>query len=189
MDKEGALAFATPADWSSWLAQNHDRAPELWVKLYRKGSGTPSINWEEAVIEALAYGWIDGVKHSGDETHWFQRFTPRRAKSVWSVKNTRHVEKLIAEGRMHPAGMAKVEAARADGRWDAAYEGGKTGEIPQDFLDLLDADPAAKATYQTLNAANRFAIYYRLTTAKRPETRAKRLTEMLGKLATGQRIL
>ena len=189
MAVENPVAFASPTEWSNWLARNHAIEQSLWMKLYRKSSAATSITWEQAVIEALAYGWIDGVKNAGDETHWFQRFTPRRAKSVWSKKNTTHVEKLIAEGRMHPAGLAKVEAARADGRWDAAYSGGKTSEIPQDFLDLVAQDIAALATYQTLNAANRYAIYYRLTSAKKPETRTKRMGEILAKLTAGERIL
>lgn len=182
----GPLPFATPQDWRAWLEANHATATEAVVKLYKKASGIPSITWEEAVIEALAFGWIDGVKRPGDEAYWLQRFTPRKARSGWSQKNRAHAEKLIAEGRMTPAGLAQVEAAKADGRWDAAYAGGKDAKVPQDFLDALT--PKAAATYQTLNAQNRFALYYCLTTAKRPETRAKRFAEFMAMLERSERL-
>ena len=181
----GPLAFAAPQDWRAWLEAHHVTATEITLKLYKKASGTPSITWEQAVIEALAYGWIDGVKRPGGEDHWLQRFTPRKARSGWSQKHRTHVERLIAEGRMAPAGLKQVEAAKADGRWDAAYAGGKDAQVPQDFLDALT--PAAAATYATLNARNRFALYYRLTTAKRPETRAKRFGEFMAMLERGER--
>lgn len=180
------LPFATPQDWRDWLETNHATTPELTLKLYKKASGIPSITWEEAVIEALAFGWIDGVKRPGDDTFWLQRFTPRRPRSGWSQKNRTHVERLIAEGRMTPAGLAQVQAAKADGRWDAAYAGGKDAQVPQDFLDALTAEAAR--TYATLNAQNRFAITYRLTTAKRPETRAKRLADFVAMLERGERL-
>ena len=180
------LPFATPADWRVWLQANHTTATELTLKLYRKASGTPSITWEEAVIEALAFGWIDSTRRPGGPDYWLQRFGPRKPRSPWSQKNRAHVEKLIADGRMTPAGLAHVAAAKADGRWDAAYAGGKDAEVPQDFLDALT--PEAAQTYQTLNAQNRFAIYYRLTTAKRPETRAKRIADFVAKLARGERL-
>jgi uncharacterized protein YdeI (YjbR/CyaY-like superfamily) len=179
------LPFATPADWRNWLQANHATATELTLKLYKKASGTPSITWEEAVIEALAFGWIDSTKRPGGTDHWLQRFSPRKPRSGWSQKNRAHVERLIAEGRMTSAGLAHVEAAKADGRWDAAYAGGKDAQVPQDFLDALT--PEAAQTYQTLNAQNRFALYYRLTTAKRPETRAKRIADFVAMLARGER--
>lgn len=179
------LPFATHADWRDWLQAHHATLPEVTLKLYKKDSGIPSITWEQAVIEALAFGWIDSTKRPGGPDHWLQRFGPRKARSGWSQKNRTHVEKLIAEGRMTPAGLAHVDAAKADGRWDAAYAGGKAAQVPQDFLDALT--PEAAATYQTLNAQNRFAIYYRLTSAKRPETRAKRLADFVAMLARGER--
>lgn len=179
------LPFATPEDWRAWLGAHHATATEVTLKLYKKSSGIPSITWEEAVIEALAFGWIDGIKRPGDDRHWLQRFTPRKPRSGWSQKNRAHAEKLIAEGRMTPAGLKQVEAAKADGRWDVAYAGGKDAQVPQDFLDALTL--AAAATYATLNARNRFAIYYRLTTAKRPETRTKRFAEIMAVLERGER--
>lgn len=182
------LPFATPQDWRAWLEANHATAAEAVLKLYRKASGTPSISWEEAVIEALAFGWIDGVKRSGGPDHWLQRFTPRKARSAWSQKNRAHAERLIAEGRMTPTGLAQVDAAKRDGRWDAAYSGGKTAEIPQDFLDALAANPVAAREYDTIDARNRYAIYYRLTTARRPETRARRIADFIAMLERGERL-
>ena len=156
--------------------------------LHKKGSGVPSITWEQAVIEALAHGWIDGVKKSVSETQWMQRFTPRKPGSAWSQKNITHAEKLIGEGRMTPAGLAQVAAAKASGRWDTAYSGGKGAELPQDFLDAVAINPQALTALNTLNAKNRYAIYYRLTTAKRPETRAKKVAEFVAMLARGERL-
>jgi len=187
MPPEAPLPFATPADWRAWLETHHASEPQITLKLYRKASGTASITWEEAVIEALAFGWIDGVKRPGGPDHWLQRFTPRKPRSGWSQKNRTHVDRLIAEGRMTPAGLKQVEAAKADGRWDAAYSGGKNAEIPQDFLDAVAQVAKAAETYATLNAQNRYAIYYRLTTVKRPETRAKRIADFVAMLARGER--
>lgn len=182
------VPFATPADWRAWLQKHHATAGEAVLKLYKKASAIPSITWEEAVIEALAFGWIDSTKRPGGPDHWLQRFSPRKPRSGWSQKNRAHVEKLIAEGRMTPAGLAHVTAAKADGRWDAAYAGGKDAQVPQDFLDALTRNPKAAETFNTLNAQNRFAIYYRLTTAKRPETRAKRFADFIDMLARGDRL-
>lgn len=156
--------------------------------LYKKGSGIPSITWEQAVIEALAHGWIDGVKKSANETQWLQRFTPRKAGSAWSQKNIGHAEKLMAEGRMTAAGLAHVAAAKANGRWDTAYSGGKAAELPGDFLQAVAQNPAASAALKTLDTKNRYSIYYRLATAKRPETRAKKLAEFVAMLARGETI-
>ena len=182
-----AVPFATPEDWRAWLEAHHATDTEVMLKLYKKASGTPSITWEEAVIEALAFGWIDGIKRSGDDVHWLQRFTPRKPRSTWSQKNRTHVERLIATGRMAPAGLAQVKAAQADGRWDLAYSGGKSAEVPQDFLEALAQNPDAARSYDSLNAQNRYAIYYRLTTAKRPVTRAKRIADFVALLARGER--
>lgn len=181
------LPFATQAEWMAWLAANPD-AREVWV-LYHKKGGLPSIDWEQAVIGAIAHGWIDGIRKTVNETQWMQRFTPRKPGSAWSAKNTAHAEKLILEGRMTPAGLAHVTAAKADGRWELAYSGGKTADLPQDFLDAVASIPAAQATLQTLDSRNRYAIYYRLTTAKRPETRAKRLTDFVAMLARGDKLI
>jgi uncharacterized protein YdeI (YjbR/CyaY-like superfamily) len=179
------IPFAEPQHWNDWLAQNHE-AREVWVLFHKKASGVPSITWEQAVIEALAHGWIDGVKKSLNETQWLQRFTPRKPGSAWSQKNIAHAEKLIANGRMTPAGLAHVTLAKANGRWDTAYSGGKGADLPQDFLDAVAANPQAATGLNKLDTKNRYAIYYRLTTAKRPETRAKRLADYLALLEKGE---
>ncbi len=178
--------FATPQDWHDWLAA-HPEATEIWV-LYHKKGGAVSIDWEQAVIEALAHGWIDGIRKTVNETQWMQRFTPRKPGSAWSQKNIAHAEKLIVEGRMKPAGLAHVLAARSDGRWEVAYSGGKGADLPQDFLDAVAQNPAATETLKTLDAKNRYAMYYRLVTTKRPETRAKKLAEYVAMLARGERL-
>jgi uncharacterized protein YdeI (YjbR/CyaY-like superfamily) len=181
------LTFATPRDWALWLAQNHDIATEANVRMFKKGSGLPSLTWEDAVIESLAWGWIDGVKRSLDAQSWVQRFTPRRARSGWSQRNRDHAERLIAAGRMMPPGLAQVAAAKADGRWDAAYAG-KDFEVPPDFLlAMAGASTDARAHFSGLNRKNHFALYYRLTTAKRAETRAKRVAEFVAMMERGER--
>ncbi|MGA9657623.1 MAG: YdeI/OmpD-associated family protein [Asticcacaulis sp.] len=181
------IAFATPNDLSQWLANNHASATELWVRIYKKQSGTPSVTWEDCVIASLAWGWIDGHKRSLDEVSFLQRLTPRRAKSNWSKKNCEHVERLIAEGQMQPAGLVHIEAAKQDGRWESAYAGSADMVIPDDFLAALAKDPEAKAFFDTLNRTNLFAIYHRLHTAKKPETRAKRIIDIVQKLRRNER--
>lgn len=181
------LAFATPAAWHDWLAVNHERASEVWVLYHKKASGVASVDWQQAVVEALVWGWIDGIRKTQNDTQWVQRFTPRKAGSAWSQINRAHAERLIAEGRMQAAGLAQVAIAQANGRWGAAYSGGKGADLPQDFLDALAQGPeAAKAKFATLNARNRYAIYYRVTTAKRPETRTKRIADFITMLERGE---
>lgn len=182
-----ALAFERSEDLARWLSDHHATATELWVRIYKAGSERRSVTWTDCVVEAIRFGWIDGLKRSHDECSYLQRLTPRRAKSSWSAKNREHADRLIAEGRMTPAGMSQVEAARTDGRWDAAYHGSATMVIPQDFLDALAALPVAEAFYQTLDRKNLYPIYYRLATAKRPETRARRLQLILEQLLRGER--
>ena len=182
------IPFATSADWSDWLAAHPD-ATEVWVLYHRKGSGVPSIDWEQAVVEALAHGWIDGIRTTVNETQWMQRYTPRKPRSIWSAKNVATAERLIAEGRMTLADLAAVKAGQASGQWAVAYSGGGEGaQVPQDFLNALALAPqAARDTYATFDSRNRYAIYHRLTTAKRPETRAKRITDFVDLLARGER--
>ena len=181
-----SVAFATSAHLDKWLRANHARATELWVRIYKKGSGTPSVDWNDCVVAALAWGWIDGHKKSLDEDSFLQRLTPRRPKSNWSQKNCAHAERLIAEGLMQPAGLAHVEAARADGRWAQAYAGSATMVIPDDFLAALGKNAAAKRFYATLDRRNLFSIYHRVTTAKREATRTKRIADIVAKLARGE---
>ncbi|GAB3115323.1 YdeI/OmpD-associated family protein [Bordetella tumbae] len=166
---------------------HHQHSSEVWVQIFKKGSGKQSVTWTDCVIEAIRFGWIDGQKLPLDEASFMQRLTPRKQKSNWSAKNREHATRLIAEGRMTPAGLAHVEAAKAGGQWDSAYEGSAAMTIPQDFLDALEAIPAALAFFQTLDRKNLYSIYYRLHTAKRPETRARRLSKILAQLERGER--
>ena len=182
------ITVTTPAEWNAWLAA-HPAEREVWVLFHKKATGIASLTWEQAVIEALAHGWIDGIKKSISDTQWIQRFTPRRPGSAWSQKNVAHVEKLIAEGRMTPSGLAHVTLAKDNGRWEAAYAGGRAGEMPPEFLAALADNPAASATYETLDAKNRFAIYYRLTSVKRAETRTRKIAEFVALLARGERLV
>ena len=184
------IPFATLSDWTDWLAAHPDEH-EVWVLYHKKGSGIVSIDWTLAVEGALAHGWIDGIRKSVNETQWMQRFTPRKPRSIWSAKNVATAQRLIAEGRMTPAGLATVASAKATGQWDMAYGGsGPNGQVPQDFLRALAAAPqSARDTFAALNSANRYAITHRLITAKRPETRAKRMADFVAKLEKGQEIL
>ena len=179
-------AFDTPELLEKWLEANHATETEIWVRIFKKDSGTPTVTWDDCVVVALAWGWIDGQRKSLDEVSFIQRLTPRRAKSNWSKRNVEIAERLIGEGRMQPAGLVPIEAARQDGRWEAAYSGSSEMVIPEDFLLELESNLAAREFYATLNRQNLFAIYYRLTTAKRVETRKKRMTEILAQLAQGK---
>ncbi|OJW21479.1 MAG: hypothetical protein BGO49_13490 [Planctomycetales bacterium 71-10] len=186
MTESESLAFPTQKDLDKWLKANHARERELWVRIFKKDSGTPSVSWQDCVIVCLAWGWIDGVKRPLDDTSFLQRLTPRRPKSSWSKKNREHADRLIAEGRMQPAGLVHVEAARADGRWEHAYAGSAEMELPEDFLRMLDAHPVAKAFFATLKRAQVYSIYYRLQSAKRIETRTRRIEAILAALAEGR---
>lgn len=153
-----AIAFERSAALSDWLMKHHEVSSELWVRIYKAGSGQPSITWTDCVVEAIRFGWIDGLKRSGDDGFYLQRLTPRRAGSNWSAKNRDHADRLIAEGRMTPAGLAHVQAARADGRWGAAYEGSAAMAIPQDFLDALAAMPQHSSIRSTARTCTRSTI-------------------------------
>jgi uncharacterized protein YdeI (YjbR/CyaY-like superfamily) len=181
-----ALAFERPEDLATWLSEHHEASSEIWVRIYKAGSGQRSVTWTDCVVEAIRFGWIDGLKRSGDERSYLQRLTPRRAGSSWSAKNRDHADRLMAEGRMTPVGIAQVEAARADGRWGAAYEGSAAMVIPRDFLEALAALSEAEAFYRTLDRKNLHPIYHRLQTAKRPETRARRMQLILEQLLRGE---
>jgi uncharacterized protein YdeI (YjbR/CyaY-like superfamily) len=186
MSKTAPQSFETPEQLHAWLQANHASETELWVRIYKKATGQPSVTWDDCVVACICWGWIDGQRKSLDETSFLQRLTPRRARSNWSQKNVQHAERLMAQGHMQAAGLAHVEAARADGRWATAYAGSATMEIPEEFLAALQQDPAALAFYGTLKRQQLFAIYYRLTSAKRPETRQKRMAEILAKLGRGE---
>ena len=181
------LAFETPDTFEAWLTKNHDKSDGLWLKLFKKSSKRKTITYAEALDVALCYAWIDGQKQSHDEEAWLQKFCPRGAKSVWSKINTGHVERLIKEGRMTPAGLDAVEKAKADGRWSRAYESPSKMTIPEDFLKVLSKNKKAAAFYKGLNKTNLFAIGFRLQTAKKQETREKRMKEIIEKLAKGEK--
>lgn len=187
-NRKKTRAFRTPEDFRRWLAANHSTETELWLRIYRKASARKSIDWEGAVIEALCWGWIDGIKKSFDASSWLQRFTPRRPGSVWSKRNREHVERLIAENRMEEPGLVHVRRAKADGRWEAAYAPASEMAVPDDFLAAVAAIPEAKRFFGTLNRANLYAIAWRLGTARKPETRQRRFDRLLEMLRNGERI-
>lgn len=171
--------FKTPAAWSAWLAKNHAKSPGLWLRLAKLNSGLASVTYPQALDAALCYGWIDGQKKRYDEQSWLQKFTPRGPRSLWSQINRDKANALIASGHMQPAGLAAIERAKQNGQWEAAYAGQKTMTVPDDLLAALEARPAAKAFFATLNSTNRYAILFRLQTAKKPETRARRLAQFI----------
>ena len=178
----GAKAFET------WLKKNHAKSDGLWLMIAKKGADAPSVTYPEAVEIALCWGWIDGQKKGLDDQHFLQRFTPRRARSIWSKVNVGKVAALIEAGRMQAPGQAQIDAAKADGRWAQAYDGARTSTVPDDLVAALDADPPAKAFFATLNASNRYAVLWRVQTAVRPETRAKRIAQQVDMLARGETV-
>jgi uncharacterized protein YdeI (YjbR/CyaY-like superfamily) len=185
-DELAILPFATAAAWEAWLEAEHARAAGVWLQIAKKDSGIATVTYAEALDVALCFGWIDGQKRGFDDVRFLQRFTPRKRGSRWSKTNTRHVERLIAAGRMRPAGLAQVAAARADGRWAAAYEGQRSASVPEDLQAALDANPAAAAFFATLRGASRYAILYRVQDARRAETRARRIELFVAMLARGE---
>jgi uncharacterized protein YdeI (YjbR/CyaY-like superfamily) len=177
------VSFLSPDEWEEWLDDEYATSRGVWLKIARKGTGRLSVSYDEALDVALAYGWIDGQKGRYDDEHWVQRFTPRTPRSRWSKINCARAGALIAAGRMRPAGLAEVERAKADGRWEAAYDGQSTATVPEDLQRALDANPAARDFFATLSGANRYAILYRVQDAKRPDTRARRIAQLVEMLA------
>lgn len=171
--------FTSKAKWAHWLAKQHEKSPGVWLKLAKKDTEIPSVTYEEALDVALCYGWIDGQKKGFDEQYWLQKFTPRGPKSMWSKINTEKAEKLIASGEMKAAGLKAIEAARQDGRWDAAYESQKNMSVPEDFQAALDQSKKAKAAFVALKSAERYSLLFRLHHTKKPEKRAKRIQEFV----------
>jgi uncharacterized protein YdeI (YjbR/CyaY-like superfamily) len=189
MEEESDLPtvnFASRDAWEQWLDREHATSRGVWLQIAKKGTPVGSVSYDEALEVALCYGWIDGQKAAGDETHWLQRFTPRKPRSKWSKINRDRAEALIAQGRMTPAGLREVERAQADGRWDAAYESQSTASIPEDFARELARNPRAEKFFSTLNSANRYAFLYRIHEAKRPETRARRIEKFIAMLNDGK---
>jgi len=182
------IPFASLAEWEEWLEENHATCDGVWIKMAKKNAGVESVRYPEVLESALCFGWIDGRREALDERYFLQRFTPRRPRSKWSRINRSHAERLIAHGRMRPAGLAEVERARGDGRWEAAYHGQKSISVPDDLQRELDARPEAREFFASLSSQNRYAILYRLQDAKRPETRARRLAKFVAMLEARQTI-
>ena len=178
--------FKNAKAFEAWLKKHHATSDGLWLQIAKKGADEPSVTYPEAVEIALCWGWIDGQKKGFDDQHFLQRFTPRRARSIWSKINVDKVAALIEAGRMQPSGHAQIEAAKADGRWAQAYDGAKTSTMPEDLQAALDASPKAKAFFATVNASNRYAVLWRVQTAVKPETRAKRIAQLVDMLAHGE---
>lgn len=194
-DKSGATADAAAPlllddqeAWLGWLRRNHATSSGVWLRIARKGADATTVSYAQAVDAALCFGWIDGQKKAADESHWLQRFTPRSGKSIWSRINREKAMRLVALGRMHEAGMREVERARRDGRWDAAYDSPSSASIPADFQAALDKAPKATAFFAALDARNRYAVLFRIQTARKAETRARRIQEFTEMLAQHKKI-
>lgn len=187
-DRLASVAFSSALDWEEWLEEHHAVSDGVWVKIAKKGTSIESVRYPEVLESALCFGWIDARREALDERYFLQRFTPRQSRSRWSRINCEKAEQLIAAGRMRPAGLAEVERAKADGRWEAAYEGQARISIPDDLQRELDRRPTAKAFFEQLSSQNRYAILYRLQDAKKPETRARRLATFVAMLEAGQSI-
>jgi uncharacterized protein YdeI (YjbR/CyaY-like superfamily) len=181
------MSFISPRAFRAWLAKNHRSSAGIWLRIYKKDSGVATVTYAEALDQALCYGWIDGQKQPSDQQSWVQKFTPRRPNSGWSKNNTKHAERLIKSGAMTAAGLKEVEGAKADGRWQAAYDAFGSGAVPDDFLKELGRNKKARAFFATLNKTNLYSIVYRLQTAKKPETRAKRMQAIIAKLSRGEK--
>ena len=188
-DPDRILAFPDGAAFEAWLAEHHADWSEVWLRIFKKNSGIPSITHAEALDVALCWGWIDAIRKAGDEASFLQRFTPRKTRSIWSQVNRDHVARLVAAGRMRPPGLRQVEAAQADGRWDAAYAPGRSMTVPEDLLAAIAADPAAQRTFDTLNRQNRFALAFRLGNLKTEAGRRNKIATFVALLARGETLL
>ncbi|WP_438014144.1 YdeI/OmpD-associated family protein [Sorangium sp. So ce315] len=191
-DKKKIRSFADEAAFEAWLAANHARETELWLRIYKKDSGEPTVTYAQALDVALCWGWIDGIRKTMDERSFLQRFTPRKARSVWSQINRDNVARLTAAGRMTPHGQRHVDAARADGRWEAAYapiRSATEATIPDDLRAAIEANPRAHGTFQTLGRQNLFALAFRMSNMKTPAGRARKIAALVAMLARGETIV
>jgi uncharacterized protein YdeI (YjbR/CyaY-like superfamily) len=186
--RDPVLSFASAGAFEEWLERHHDTSAGVWLRIAKKGAPEATLSYGEGIEAALRFGWIDGQKDRLDEHYWLQRFTRRTRTSRWSKINREKAERLIEAGRMRPAGLAAVDQAKADGRWDAAYAGSRTATVPEDLRAELDRDPQAAASFAALDARNRYAIIWRVNDAKRPETRARRIAKYLDMLRRGERL-
>jgi uncharacterized protein YdeI (YjbR/CyaY-like superfamily) len=182
------LRLRTQREFEAWLRRHHADTDGIWLRIAKSGAEEPSVSYAQALEAALCWGWIDGQKKGLDESYWLQRFTPRRARSIWSKINCAKAEALIAQGRMQDAGLREIERAKADGRWDGAYDGARSSTVPDDLQAALAAQPRAAAFFATLDGSNRYAVLWRVQTAKKPETRAKRIAQFVDMLARGEKI-
>ena len=182
------VRFDTATEWEEWLAEFHADSSEIWLEIGRAGRGVHTVSYAEALDVALCFGWIDAQKRSLDDTTWLQRFTPRGPRSRWSKLNREKASALIAAGRMRQAGLAEVERAKRDGRWEAAYDSPSTATVPPDLSAALGADPAARAFFAALDSRNRYAILHRVQAARRPETRARLIAKYVAMLHNGERL-
>ena len=178
--------FKTPAAWEKWLEANHAKSAGVWMQIAKKAGGLSSATYQEALDVALCYGWIDGQKRPFDERTWLQRFTPRGPRSIWSKINTGKADALIKSGRMRAAGLAAIESAKASGRWESAYQPWSNPDVPPELQAALNARPNAKAFFETLRGANRYGVIFRVQTAKKPETRAKRIADFIARFEKGE---
>jgi uncharacterized protein YdeI (YjbR/CyaY-like superfamily) len=183
-----SILFPSAAAWEAWLEENHASTDGIWIRMAKKASGIPSVSHPDALEIALCFGWIDGQRRALDDEHFLQRFTPRRRRSPWSKINAEKAQRLLAEGRMRPSGLAEIERAKADGRWDVAYASQRVIEVPDDLQAELAARPKAAEFFAELDSRNRYAILYRLQDAKRPETRVRRLEKFVAMLEAGEKI-
>jgi uncharacterized protein YdeI (YjbR/CyaY-like superfamily) len=186
--KRDGKSFASAAAWETWLAANHARSTEFWLTLRKVGAKVSGVTYAEALELALCYGWIDAQKGALDEELWLQRFTPRASRSKWSKVNRDKATALMAAGRMQPAGLREVERAKADGRWAAAYDSPRTATVPADLAAALEASPKARAFFETLDGANRYAVLYRIQSVKRAETRARKIETLVAMMAAGRKL-
>jgi uncharacterized protein YdeI (YjbR/CyaY-like superfamily) len=182
------LSFASQKNWEEWLGEHHSTSKGIWLKIAKKGAETGTVSYAEALESALCHGWIDGQKGALDADFWLQKFTPRGPRSKWSKVNREKATALLENGRMKPAGLAEIERAKADGRWEAAYDAQSKASVPEDLQRELDAHPDAAAFFATLESYNRYAILYRIQDAKKPETRAKRIEKFIGMLKRGEKV-
>ncbi|WP_281557517.1 YdeI/OmpD-associated family protein [Thalassomonas sp. RHCl1] len=180
------MTFVLPEDLGRWLEVNHATENELWVKIFKKGTGIPSVTWDDVVVESLCWGWIDGIKKSLDTQAYIQRITPRKTRSNWSKRNREHAERLISEGRMQESGLVHVRSAKEDGRWENAYAVSEM-TVPADFLAALESKPKAQQFFETLTKSSRYVIAYGLTSAKKPETRQRRFEKFMAMLASEEK--
>ncbi len=182
-------SFRTEAAFEAWMRKNHARETEVWLRIYKKGSGVPTITNSQALDVVLCWGWIDGIRKALDEKSYLQRYTPRRAKSIWSQINREHVARLTAAGRMTPHGQRQVDAARADGRWDAAYAPIRSSTVPDDLRAAIEASPRARKTFKTLGRTNLFALAFRTNNMKTPEGRRRKIATLVAMLGRGETIV